>query len=240
MAIPQPLTSPDFGVRAASVNDLEITLVKFLQQLFADSYRLDNPTLNLAQSAAPLPEPRIYAPDEPPVSFDPEARAQTLYLKVPPRIERGRVPRTVTGEIAVDKLPDCPAIIVQTISARVLLADSHTSKVVTVRIMVSAYDENPDSGGYQDVLNMIETMEIALTSYGLGAMDQRYPIQLPIEWKVIEPDTFPHFVGEMITNWVLPAARPMPDLLESIIPGEHIEMGLKFEEPPDNPSVAIP
>jgi hypothetical protein len=38
--------------------------------------------------------------------------------------------------------------------------------IATVRIMVNAYDENLNSGGYQDVQNMLEAMSIALTSYG--------------------------------------------------------------------------
>ena len=231
--MPEPVTPPerDLGRRAQSVYDLEKTLVGFLSRLF-DSARLDNPTLNLAQETQPMPlivepqprlvtEPRIVTdPDEAPVSYDPTERAQTLFLKVPPRVVRGRVPRTVTGEIAVDKLPDCPAIIVQVVSARV----EQQSTFITLRILVNAYDENPDSSGYQDVLNMIETMAIALTSFGQQAIDDAYPIVLPIDWKLVEADTFPHYIGEMTTQWELPSGRPMPDLEKfGIIPAEHIE-----------------
>lgn len=240
MAAPQPITQPDLGVRTHSANDLEKVLVAFIKQLFADSYRLDNPTLNLAQSSEPMPTPQIYDPDEPPVSFDPTARAETLYLKVPPRIERGRIPRTVTGEIAVDKLSDHPSITVQAVSARVELDASHTVTHVTVRILVNAYDENPDSSGYQDVLNMLEAMTIALTSAGQQGIDESYPIVLPIDWKLVEADTFPHFIGEMTTMWELPAGRPLPDLLESLIPGERADVEISYDAPPDNPESAIP
>jgi hypothetical protein len=226
MSAPEPITpeSHDFHVRPKSLYDLEVTLVKFLQRIFG-VYRFDNPTLNLAQSAEPTPTPQIYDPDQPPVSFDYEARAQTLALKVPPRIERGRIPRTVTGEIQVDKLPDCPSITVQVISARVEIQ----STIVTLKIFVNAYDENPDSHGYQDVLNMIEAIALALTSFGQQGLDQAYVIELPINWNLIEADTFPHFIGEMVTTWEFPSGRPMPDLSEHIVPGEQIEIKMHME-----------
>lgn len=221
---PEPVTPPesDLGRRAQSVYDLEVTLQKFLENLLG-SYRLDNPTLNLAQATAPTP-PIVVDPDNV-VSYDPTERAQTLYLKVPPRVERGRVPRTVTGEIAVDKLPDCPAVIVQVVAAKIELEDSHTRTLVTLRILVNAYDENPDSSGYQDVLNMCEAIAIALTSFGQQALDQAYPIELPIEWKLVEADCFPHFIAEMTTTWVLPAGRPLPDSETfGIVPAEHLDL----------------
>lgn len=224
--IPEPVTSPaqDFGRRAQSVYDLEKTLVKFITKLL-DTYRLDNPTLNLAQASAPSQEPLPLPDTDEQVTFDPAQRAQTLYLKVPPRVVRGRIPRTVTGEIAVDQLPDCPAVIVQTVSCKIELHDSHTLSVVTVRICCSAYDENPDSGGYQDVLNMIEAIAIALTSFGQQAIDQAYPMTLPLEWHLVEPDCFPHFVGEITTTWLLPAGRPMPDSETfGIVPAEHVDV----------------
>jgi hypothetical protein len=217
---PEPVTPPerDLGRRAQSVYDLELTLQKFINRLFVDTYRLDNPTLNLAQATAPS-HPIVMDPDEV-VPYDPIGRAQTLYLKVPPRVVRGRVPRTVTGEIAVDKLPDCPAIIIQVVSAKVQSMET----IATVRILVNAYDEDPDSGGYQDVQNMVEAISIALTSYGQQAIDQAYPIVMPFDWKLIEADTFPHYIAEITTEWELPSGRPLPDSETfGIVPGEHLE-----------------
>lgn len=194
MSAPEPVTAPeqDFYVRARSVYDLEKTLCTFLRRML-EANRLDNPTLNLAQPGV--------------VPFDYTERAQTLELKVPPRVVRGRVPRTVTGEIAVDKLPDCPAVIVQVVGAKV----EQEETTATVRILVNAYDEHPDGGGYQDVLNITEAIAQALTSFGQQAIDQAYPVVLPMEWKLVEADTFPHFIAEMTTTWTLPSGRPMPD-----------------------------
>jgi hypothetical protein len=222
MGAPQPITSPDFGVRARSYYDLEKTLVAFIEQIFEDSYRLDNPAVNLGQ------------PDETP--YDYTERAQSLVAKVPPQVLRGRIPRSVVGEIAADKLPNIPAVIVQATGATVETNETFA----TVRIIVSAYDENPDSQGYQDVTNMVEAIAIALTSFGQAAIDQAYPIVMPLEWKLDERDTFPHFVAEITTKWELPSGRPMPDLVESITPSEAVELGLRLETEPSNPEVAIP
>jgi hypothetical protein len=233
--IPEPVTpaASDFGIRAQSLYDLEVTLQRFLFRLFT-AYRLDNPTLNLGQ-ATQATHP-VQPPDPPLIPFDYTERAQTLDLKVPPRIERGRVPRTVTGEIAVDRLPDCPAIIVQAVAAKV----ETPSTIVTVRILVSAYDENPASGGYQDVLNMVEAIGIALTSFGQAAIDKAYPIIMPIEWKLVEADTFPHFIAEMTTQWELPSGRPLPDSETfGIVPAEHIDLRAHYDYP-GAPPYAVP
>jgi hypothetical protein len=223
MSAPQPISQPDYGVRTRTAYELERVLVAFISQL-VDAFRFDNPTLNLAQTA-PAPPIEPPDPDEAPVSYDPVKRAQTLYLKVKPRVVRGRIPRTVTGEIAIDKLSDIPSIIVQAVSARV----EQPQTTATARIFVNMYDENPDGSGYQDCLNVTETIAMHLTSYGQGALDQAFPIILPLDWKMIEPDTFPHFCAEITSAWELPSGRPTPDLLESIIPSEHIGVGIKMD-----------
>ena len=147
-------------------------------------------------------------PDGPLVSFDPTERAQTLTGKLAPQVFRGRVPRTVTGAINIDALPDFPSIVVQAIHAKV----ETLSTMVTVRMFFHVYDENQDSQGYQDVLNMMEKAAAALTSWGQGALNGAYPIVMPIEWKLHDEEgTFPHFVGEMTTVWELPSAAPLPD-----------------------------
>lgn len=225
MGAPSPVSSPFYKRRALTAFDLEKTLAAFLTQLFTDTYQLDNPTVNLAQASVPgqpieLPPPD---PDNPgQVPFDPTLRAQTLYLKVPPRVVRGRIPRTVTGEIAVDKLSDVPSIIVQLVSAEVQTLYTRA----TVKILLSAYDENPDSSGYQDVLNMIETICGPLTSYGQQGIDHAYPLEMPYNWKLIEPDAFPHFLGEMTTHWQLPSGRPLPDPDLGFYPGEFPTIGV--------------
>jgi hypothetical protein len=214
MAAPSPLFPRDAGIRTHSVNDLEITLVAFIKTIFANTYRLDNPTVNLQQ------------PDV--VPFDYTQRAQSLVSKVAPQVVRGRVPRTVSGDINPDDLPNCPAIIVYAHSSEVRITDT----IVTVKICVSAYDENPDGSGYQDVLNMIEALAIALTTFGQGAIDKAYPIVMPIEWTRLELHFDPHFIGEMTTKWQLPSGRPMPDFDHNDAPAELLGISMENDTLP--------
>lgn len=198
----------DISIRAQSLYDLEKTLVRFVEFFIAE-YRLDNPTLSLAQ------------PDH--VSLDPEERAQSVFLKVPPRVVRGRIPRTVTGEIAVDRINDWPCVIVQGISGRIAFDESVVTHTVTVRILVGAYDENPDAQGYGDVQNVTETLANVLGSFGQAAIDRAYPIELPIDWKMVEVESFSHFLGEITTTWTLPGPAPLPQLTQHdpVITYEH-------------------
>ena len=217
---PTALTKPDTNTRAITAFHLERALVEFIAQLFTDTYVLDNPAVNFLQQTGRFP--KTGDPDTPPVSFDPTARSQTLVGKQPPRVVRGRVPRTVTGEIDPSQLPDFPSIAVQAIKAKVHQQDTH----VTVRIYFHAYDENPASQGYQDLTNMVEVVAYALTSYGQAGIDKRFPIILPLEWEIPDGNIFPHYLGEMLTTWQLPSARPLPDLDNNMIPMEHIDVRL--------------
>jgi hypothetical protein len=234
---PTTLTQPDFGVRTHTAYHLEKKLCAFIQQLFTNTYQLDNPAVNLQQTAfdemhdlpqVPKVAPLIYTPS---VSYDPTQRAQTLQGKVPPQVVRGRVPRTVTGEIDPSKLPDFPSISVQVVHGHVEKLETH----VGVQIYFHAYDEDPNSHGYQDLVNMIEVVALALTSYGQKGIDDAYVIVLPLDWKVPENTLFPHYIGEMTTTWQLPSARPLPDDepfwtnpvgVEGLknIPAEHIDL----------------
>jgi hypothetical protein len=191
---PGPLTAlnRDVGIRTHSIYDLEVTLVAFIKRLISGS-RLDNPTVNLAQ------------PDI--VTYDPTERAQSLELKVSPRVERGDIPRIVTGEINVDKLPNVPAILVQATKGKV----ESKSTLITVHILISAYDESPGGNAYQDCQNILDVLTTALTTFGQAAIDHAYPIVLPMEWELMKGELFPHAAAQLTTVWELPSARPGPD-----------------------------
>jgi hypothetical protein len=213
MTTPTPISPANVTVRCRTAFDLELTLVKFLTNLFGGT-RLDNPTVSLAQPAT--------------VPYDYTERAEALDYKVPPKVVRGRIPRTLTGEVALDKISDVPVIIVQSTGGKINNAPAEMAfDRTTTRILFVGYDENPDSQGYQDILNLIETAKAALTSFGQGGLDNAYPILFPIEWK-IDSEAWPHFIGEISCDWQLPSTRPMPDMWDAQaysipIPGEWLE-----------------
>jgi|SRR5215472_3897270 len=223
MAVPEPVTLPanDKGIRTHTAFDLERTLVGFLTNLFS-TIRLDNPTLSVSQATSAQPDTML-DPDQPPVPYDPKLRQETLALKVAPRVFRGRVPRTVTGEIDVNQLANVPNIIVQAMKAKIDIEQT----TATVKICFTTYDENPDSQGYQDCLNMMEAAGIALMQFGQAGLDKAFPLVPPIDWEFIESPTadyYPHFIGEMTTQWQLLSAHPwvFPDTF-GIVPAESLE-----------------
>lgn len=214
-----PLSAANAGMRCQTAFDLEVTLVKFLTKLF-DHLRLDNPTVNLAQ------------PDG--VSYDPTDREQTLVGKVAPQIVRGRIPRTVTGEIALDKIPDVPAVIIQSVSAKMTNTPAESAcNRVTTKILFANYDENPDSQGYQDALNMVEAASIALMQFGPVGLDEAYVMDPPLEWHMMDAETtFPHYLAELTCDWLLqipaPFAKDWSGQGFAIpVPGEHLEARLE-------------
>ena len=95
---------------------------------------------------------------------------------------------------------------------------------------MSTYDETPDRGGYQDTLNITEAIALALTSFGQAGIDKAYPIVMPFEWKLVEPDTFPHYCVEMTTTWELPSARPLPDPELGLVPGAQLDFHIHYDE----------
>lgn len=216
MSAPGPISSANSIMRCQTAFDLEVTLVKFLTKLF-DHARLDNPTVNLAQ------------PDT--VGYDPTERAQTLVAKVPPQIVRGRIPRTVTGEIVLDRLPDYPAVVVQSVSAKMTNTPAvDAGNMVTTKILFVAYDENPDSQGYQDALNMVEAAAIALMQFGPPGLDQAYPMQMPLTWNIVDPESsFPHYLAELTCDWKLTVPEPAAydwygQGFAIPVPGENLEL----------------
>src|SRR5262245_49750088 len=204
-----------------SLNDMEEELVAFLNEVL-NGMRLDNPSVNELQQTGKFP--KSYDPDEPPVPFDPTARAQTLAGKVPIRIVRGRVPRTVTGEINASDLPNVPNLIIQVLNAEIQVRETF----VGVRILGSTYDENPDGSGYQDLTNIMERAQIAICSFGQAGIGNKYVIQLPFMWHHYENTTFPHFVAELNVKFEFPSGRPLPDSPDGIIPMEHIESDMSY------------
>ena len=206
-----------FPNRALSVFWLERTLIKYLQDLLS-GLRLDNPEVNELQ------------PDQVPYDF--KARSESLIGKVPPKVYRAQIPRTVTGVVDVARLPNVPAVILQAVSGTV--ATEPDSSNATVRILCNVYDENPEGTGGEDLLNLTEKIFLNLGSDGQDVIDRTAAIVMPITWLISE-ETFPHWVSEITTNWELPPLAP-----RSIVSPYHLEPPIKTEWPSVSPVEVLP
>lgn len=198
-----------------TADGLEKTLVKFLERLFRHQLLKTN-RLALAQpidrepfeETCPEAPRHVYSsvPYEE-ISVPPEIEPDdpALALMQPPKIVAGWIPRNVTGLISLDQVPDYPVIILQTTGVEY----QYDEAVATVRLLIGAYDEDPDYQGYKDCLNMAEA--IAHAFFAWRVIDDSYSLVPPAKWAMIEADTFPHFLAEMTTQWELPTATWLGD-----------------------------
>src|SRR6516164_7265676 len=74
--------------------------------------------------------------------------------------------------------------------------------------MFNVYDESPEGHGLHDLLILTEMVGYELAASGQDAIARSFPIILPVNWKLIEAATFPHYLAEMTTNWSMQVAAP--------------------------------
>ena len=73
-----------------------------------------------------------------------------------------------------------------------------------IRIIVATYSEDGGTGEY-DVLNVLLRIRSELEKAGMIA--ERYALRMPLEYTVYQDNTRPYYLGEMITNWSIPAIK---------------------------------
>jgi hypothetical protein len=180
-------------MNAITADDLEETLVKFVERLF----RPDSFGTNQLAMAQPREHPAFIEPS-PEVEDNEPGRERALRLRRPPRVVAGWIPRTVTGVIDPEHIPDYPAIIIQVVQVEYALDQA----LATARLLIGAYDPEPDFQGFKDCLYMCEAL--ALAFLGWRVIDDSYSLVAPVKWSMLDIDTFPHFFAELTTLWQLP------------------------------------
>lgn len=75
----------------------------------------------------------------------------------------------------------------------------------SIRIVVVTYSEDRGTGEY-DVLNIILKIRSELEK--TGCLDCLFDLLYPLEYLIYDGgETYPYYVGEMMTNWSLPVPR---------------------------------
>lgn len=166
---------------------LERTLRDYIEREL-EPYRLDNAQVNIVQ------------PDE--VPFDPDERARSLVLKMPPVVVTGHPPKTVTGVYDTSALPQSPYVAVRAISGRSTFHDTGPFETCTVELVLSTYDQNPNRHGYQDLLNIVDVLQNAF--FRDRVIDEAYSLVAPITWSLLDAVPFPYWQAEVTTQWQLP------------------------------------
>lgn len=94
-------------------------------------------------------------------------------------------------------------------------ADYTTLSTIKVFIAFGVYNESPKvdgethPDGFYDLLNLMETVRIALLKEGV--IDRKYRIEKPYKWKIPKEQPYPLWVGEATSIWTVAAIEEMPE-----------------------------
>lgn len=124
---------------------------------------------------------------------EPEPKAR------PPHIYKMRVPSKE------DERQQIPYIIVQHLKGKDEMNEHGEMDCTAVmRIIVATYSEN-QSDGAMCVENILTRIRIALLKRRMVA--KKFLLNMPLEYVVYPDSTAPYYLGEMITNWQMPAIK---------------------------------
>jgi len=101
-----------------------------------------------------------------------------------------------------DQIEKVPYILLQFLNGKD--GEVQEGSTCTVRIVVATYSED-GSVGACDVLNVILRIRSELQKAGI--IGGYFALQKPLEYIVYPDSTQPYFLGEMITNWSIPAIQ---------------------------------
>lgn len=122
----------------------------------------------------------------------------------PPKVINGYLPPKRSGSP-----DDVPFILVRAESAK----SDEESTVVDVSIVVCAYagEEDGEVFGHDIVLEIISRIRTALMAIPNQILENRYMLNMPIEWDNVAEQPYPHWQMMMTTHWIMPNARPWSD-----------------------------
>lgn len=110
-----------------------------------------------------------------------------------------RAPQVVAGWLPPktndDDDPDFPYVIARLVAG----TDTEEQGTVRVRLLVGTHSEDAD--GWRDALNVVERIRQALMTQ--RTIDDRYRLQMPLEWEMPDDQPYPQFVAQMTTIWTM-------------------------------------
>lgn len=101
---------------------------------------------------------------------------------------------------------DYPFIILRLLSCK----DEDNGSTATVKIIIGTYDEQADSKGWIDLLNIYNKIRLSLLEKRV--IGSKYRLKTPVSFILHEEQPYPQFVGEITTEWELPMPINMGDI----------------------------
>ena len=136
---------------------------------------------------------------------------ETKDILLPVRVDRkSGKPKERPAEIHKMRLPNkaaeierIPYILLQYIKSTDTQEEGQPlESTCMVRIVAATYSENSEEGA-TCVLNLLTRIRIAL--FRDNVIDGRFLLKPPLEMIVYPDSTAPYYLGEMMTEWVMPA-----------------------------------
>lgn len=106
-----------------------------------------------------------------------------------------------------DDLPE-PYIISEVIGGK--QASESEPHIVTVYVVACTCDDNTARQGHQDILLIIQRIIERFSKDPLLA--QRFVSKFPIEWAIVDEDTYPYYYGGLIMQFEVPAIEKEDEL----------------------------
>ena len=131
---------------------------------------------------------------------------------LPVRVQKeGEAPECRPAEVYKMRLPDstsakkkAPYIIHQIVTSKDIQAEGQSPEAtLSMRSIFCVYSDDEQEGSLM-LLELMERLRISLLRKVL--LDGRFQINLEagVETLVYPDDTAPYFIGEMMTNWIMP------------------------------------
>lgn len=146
---------------------------------------------------------------------------------VAPRVYTGFIPRDEVGSIIPGEITVYPAIIINARRGE----QSTESELVTVEIMIGAFDDTLDQQGFRDITNLVQRLKDRFRE--IDIIRERFPVRMPLKWEINRKlgaggldNSYPYYFGEMQVIFELPVMMTQYDATKQmgdVDPGRYNE-----------------
>lgn len=117
-----------------------------------------------------------------------------------PNVFNGYLPPKRSGVV-----DDFPFVVVRADEGKISRTDGEAE--TTVSIIIGCYTDEFD--GHEYCINVMQRISAALSTLPDDTLDDRYILQDPIEWRLLEEQPYPQWQLDMSTTWKYCAPQPI-------------------------------
>jgi hypothetical protein len=142
---------------------------------------------------------------------DPSDPEGVLVNLIVPPVYAGYIPSSLLSPDGLLDPPSAPSVLVEGISGKLELGAKEDEYSISVRIVVTLWDDAPDFGGYSDARYLKEMLYFKLLQFRLLA--EKYEMHGTAEWRNVASGHNNYFVTTIETSYKM---GPPPDSSSSV------------------------